>query len=144
MKKTFISGFLVILLIACGDKSAPANPTTNSIPNETEEKQTLGEPKRIVFTKGSTNSIEYFDLKVGESKQFVIGVSKGQDVIIGNGGDIEITMITKGKMTEETNDSTSYHGITTAGGDLVFEVKNTAKNKIESSVNVLIETNRTQ
>ena len=97
-------------------------------------------PKRISFTKGSTNAIEYFDLEVGESKKFVIGAAKGQDLTIGNGGDVKITMITKGKLVDETNDETSYNGTTIGGGDFIFEVTNTAKKKIKSSVNVMIQT----
>lgn len=118
--------------------NTPAN--ANKPANATAAKPAQSGPKRISFTKGSTNAIEYFELEVGESKQFVIGAAKGQDITIGNGGDLKITMITKGKMVDETNDSTSYNGTTTAGGDFVFEVTNTAKKKNKSSVNVIIET----
>lgn len=135
--------------VANNTANAPTNVanTTNTTntnatkpANTTAAKPAPSGPKRISFTKGSTNAIEYFDLEVGESKQFVIGAAKGQDLTIGNGGDLKITMITKGKMTNETNDSTSYNGTTTAGGDFVFEVTNTAKKKNKSSVNVMIET----
>lgn len=169
LKQTALISFLGLSLMACGGTPAPVNSnatnTTNTntanaanvtntanVPtnapanapantaNTTAAKPAPSGPKRINFTKGSTNAIEYFDLEVGESKQFVIGAAKGQDVTIGNGGDIKITMITKGKMVDETNDSSSYNGTTTAGGDFVFEVTNTAKKKIKSSVNVIIET----
>jgi hypothetical protein len=117
-----------------------ANVATNTPANTTAAKPAPSGPKRINFTKGSTNAIEYFELEPGEKKQFVIGAAKGQDVTIGNGGDLKIAMITKGKMVDETNDSTSYNGTTTAGGDFIFEVTNTAKKKNKSSVNVIIET----
>lgn len=120
--------------------AAPANTPANKPANAAAAKPAASGPKRISFTKGSTNAIEYFDLEPGEKKQFVIGAAKGQDVTIGNGGDIEIAMITKGKMVDESNDDTSYNGTTTAGGDFVFEVKNTAGKKIKSSVNVMIQT----
>jgi streptogramin lyase len=166
LKQTALISFLGLSLIACGGTPAPVNSNatntanvanttnasnaTNAVANTpanankpanaTAAKPAQSGPKRISFTKGSTNAIEYFELEVGESKQFVIGAAKGQDITIGNGGDLKITMITKGKMVDETNDSTSYNGTTNAGGDFVFEVTNTAKKKNKSSVNVIIET----
>lgn len=121
------------------------NPAANSAnvnktANTTAAKPAQSGPKRISFTKGSTNAIEYFDLEVGESKQFVVGAAKGQDLTIGSGGDLKFTMITKGKMVDETNDSTSYNGTTIAGGDFVFEVTNTATKKNKTSINVIIQT----
>jgi hypothetical protein len=164
-KKLLFIGSIGVFTIACGGNVAPVNPTTNSAANTnaanvtnaanttnttnvtankpantTAAKPAPSGPKRISFTKGSTNAIEYFDLEVGESKQFVIGAAKGQDLTIGNGGDLKVAMITKGKMVDETNDSTSYNGTTIAGGDFIFEVTNTAKKKNKSSVNVIIET----
>jgi hypothetical protein len=164
IKKTLFIGFTGLSLMACGGNTAPtnsanttanapANVVTNSTntasanvanankpANTTAAKPAPSGPKRISFTKGSTNAIENFELEVGESKQFVIGAAKGQDLTIGNGGDVKIRMLTKGKIVDETNDSTSYNGTTTAGGDFVFEVTNTAKKKNKSSVNVFIET----
>jgi hypothetical protein len=169
LKQTTLVSLLGLSLIACGGNTAPTNTTanapanvvanstnaasanvanvantntanTNKPANTTAAKPAPSGPKRISFTKGSTNAIEYFDLEVGESKQFVIGAAKGQDLTIGNGGDVKIKMLTKGKMVDETNDETSYNGTTTAGGDFIFEVTNTAKKKNKSSVNVIIET----
>jgi hypothetical protein len=169
LKRTIFIGFTGLSLMACGGNTAPTN-TTNSTAvntniavnssantaantpaniapantaapaNKTAAKPAPSGPKRISFTKGSTNAIENFELEVGESKQFVIGAAKGQDLTIGNGGDVKIKMLTKGKMVDETNDETSYNGTTTGGGDFVFEVTNTAKKKTKSSVNVIIET----
>jgi hypothetical protein len=168
LKRTLFIGFTGLSLMACGGNTAPTNTTANapanvvanstnaapanvanvaitntantSKPANTAAKPAPSGPKRISFTKGSTNAIENFELEVGESKQFVIGAAKGQDLTIGNGGDVKIKMLTKGKMVDETNDETSYNGTTTAGGDFVFEVTNTAKKKSKSSVNVIIET----
>jgi hypothetical protein len=162
-KRTILIGLTGLSLMACGGNVAPVNTnpaantpaanvanaanttnTANVAPNKpantTAAKPASSGPKRISFSKGSTNAIEYFELEPGEKKQFVIGAAKGQDVTIGNGGDIKIAMITKGKMVDETNDETSYNGTTIAGGDFVFEVTNTAKKKNKSSVNVIIET----
>ncbi len=161
IKKLAFIGFTGFSLMACGGNVAPVN--TNTIANTTSvanvanttntanisantpantpaAKPAPSGPKRISFSKGSTNAIEYFELEPGEKKQFVIGAAKGQDVTIGNGGDLKIAMITKGKMVDETNDSTGYNGTTTAGGDFIFEAVNTAKKKNKSSVNVIIET----
>lgn len=163
LKKTILIGFTGLSLMACGGNVAPvntnpaantpaanvanaanttntANVAANKPANTTAAKPAPSGPKRISFSKGSTNAIEYFELDPGEKKQFVIGAAKGQDVTIGNGGDLKIAMITKGKMVDETNDSTSYNGTTIAGGDFIFEVTNTAKKKNKSSVNVIIET----
>jgi hypothetical protein len=165
LKQTALASLLGLSLTACGGNTAPTNTPANasanvvanstnaapanvantntantSKPANTAAKPAPSGPKRISFTKGSTNAIENFELEVGEKKQFVIGAAKGQDVTIGNGGDVKIAMITKGKMVDETNDETSYNGTTTAGGDFIFEVTNTAKKKTKSSVNVIIET----
>jgi hypothetical protein len=166
IKKIALISLAGLSLTACGGNTAPTNTpanapanvvanSTNAAPanvantntantskpaNTTAAKPAPSGPKRISFTKGSTNAIENFELEVGEKKQFVIGAAKGQDLTIGNGGDVKIAMITKGKMVDETNDETSYNGTTTAGGDFIFEVTNTAKKKTKSSVNVIIET----
>jgi hypothetical protein len=161
IKKLAFISFAGFSLMACGGNVAPVNTNTtanttnvanvanttntanisaNKPANTTAAKPAPSGPKRISFSKGSTNAIENFELEVGESKQFVIGAAKGQDLTIGNGGDVKIRMLTKGKIVDETNDSTSYNGTTTAGGDFVFEVTNTAKKKNKSSVNVFIET----
>jgi hypothetical protein len=167
LKRIIFIGFTGLSLMACGGNTAPVAPANatanapanvapantapaNAAPvntanvakpaNTTAAKPAPSGPKRISFTKGSTNAIEYFELEPGEKKQFVIGAAKGQDLTIGNGGDVKIAMLTKGKIVDETNDSTSYNGTTTAGGDFVFEVTNTAKKKNKSSVNVIIET----
>jgi hypothetical protein len=161
IKKTLFIGFAGLSLMACGgnvptpntnptnanvainsvaNTTNTANISANKPANATAAKPAPSGPKRISFSKGSTNAIEYFELEPGEKKQFVIGAAKGQDVTIGNGGDLKIAMITKGKMVDETNDSTSYNGTTTAGGDFIFEAVNTAKKKNKSSVNVIIET----
>jgi hypothetical protein len=169
IKKIALISFAGLSLMACGGNVAPvntniaantntanvantantanttntanvANVAANKPANTTAAKPAPSGPKRISFTKGSTNAIEYFELEPGEKKQFVIGAAKGQDLTIGNGGDLKIAMITKGKMVDETNDETSYNGTTTAGGDFIFEVTNTAKKKNKSSVNVMIET----
>ena len=168
LKQTALISFLGLSLMACGGTTAPVNSNTNinanvansannaptntaNVANPTNTANankpanaTAAKPapsvKRISFTKGSTNAIEYFELESGESKQFVIGAAKGQDLTIGNGGDLKITMLTKNKMVDETNDSTSYNGTTIAGGDFIFQVTNTAKKKNKSSVNVMIQT----
>jgi hypothetical protein len=164
-KKLLFIGSIGLFAMACGGNVAPVNPTTNTAANTnaanvsnvsnaanttnvsankpantSAAKPAPSGPKRISFTKGSTNAVEYFELEPGEKKQFVIGAAKGQDVTIGNGGDLKVAMITKGRMVDETNDETSYNGTTTAGGDFVFEVTNTAKKKNKSSVNVIIQT----
>ncbi len=151
--------------MACGGNVAPVNTntvantnaanvanvnTTNvantaivatNKPANTAAKPAPSGPKRLNFSKGTSNTIEYFDLAPGEAKQFVVGAKSGQNLVVDNGGDgSQITLVTKGKTVDVTNEDGRIDATTTAGGDFVFEVKNTGKAKLKASVNVMIET----
>ncbi|MBX7170561.1 MAG: hypothetical protein K1X72_06355 [Pyrinomonadaceae bacterium] len=167
LKQTTLISFLGLSLMACGGTTTPVNsnaantantntakpantantaaPTnapanTNTPANSTAAKPASNEPKRLNFPKGTTNTIEYFDLEPGEAKQFVVGAAKGQNLVVDNGGDgSQITLITKGKTVDVTNEGGRLDATTTAGGDFVFEVKNTGKAKLKASINVMIE-----
>lgn len=124
--------------------NAPANaiasPNANTPMNATAAKPAESGPKRLNFPKGTTNTIENFDLAPGEAKQFVVGAAKGQNLVVDNGGDgSQITLLTKGKTVDVTNENGRLDATTTAGGDFVFEVKNTGKAKLKASINVMIE-----
>ena len=165
IKKLAFIGFTGFSLMACGGNVAPVNTntvantnaanvanvnTTNvantaivatNKPANTAAKPAPSGPKRLNFSKGTSNTIEYFDLAPGEAKQFVVGAKSGQNLVVDNGGDgSQITLVTKGKTVDVTNEDGRIDATTTAGGDFVFEVKNTGKAKLKASVNVMIET----
>lgn len=118
-----------------------ANAAANKPANTTAAKPADSAPKRLSFPKGTTNTVEYFDLEPGESKKFVVGAKSGQDLTIANAGEGgKTTMLTKGKLVDVTEDATTYNATTTGGGDFIFEVSNPTKKKIKASINVIIET----
>jgi hypothetical protein len=121
--------------------TASPNPANANNPtNEKPEKPAESTPKRLVFNKGTTNTIEYFDLAPGEGKKFVVGAKSGQNLVVANGGDgSQITLLTKGKTVDVTNEDGRLDATTIAGGDFIFEVKNTGKAKLKASINVIIE-----
>lgn len=165
LNKTVLIGFLAVTLMACGGTPAPVNSNAtntantntanvanttkppanapanaNTPANTTAAKPAPSEPKRINFSKGTTNTIENFDLEPGETKQFVVGAKSGQNLVVDNGGDgSQITLLTKGKTVDVTNEKGRLDATTTAAGDFVFEVKNTGKAKLKASINVIIE-----
>ena len=116
-----------------------ANATANANANTT--KPASSDPKRISFSKGADNTVENFDLEPGQSKKFVIGAKKGQDLTIADADQTaKITMLTKGKLVDVTDDPGNYNATTTADGDLVFEISNPTKKKIKAAINVMIIT----
>jgi hypothetical protein len=164
---TFLAG---LSLAACNSGTAPVNSTANTNaanatanapanapantanaanasnapvnkPANTAAKTAESGPKRLIFNKGTTNTIEYFDLEPGEAKQFVVGAKKGQDLTIASGGEGgKTTMLTKGKLVDITEEPNNYNATTIEGGDFVFEISNPTKKKIKASINVIIET----
>lgn len=162
LNKTLIISFLAVSLIGCGGTTAPVSNATNTTnantanvanttnttnkvinapANATAAKPAPSGPKRISFSKGSTNTIESFDLAPGEAKQFVVGAKSGQNLVVDDGGSgSQITLLTKGKTVDVTNEKGRLDATTTGGGDFIFEVKNTGKAKLKASVNVIIET----
>ena len=164
LKKTALIGLFGLALTACGGNTAPnSNQTDTANSNTTKPANTATSPtaapananapanttaakpeadgtKRLNFPKGTTNTIEYFDLEPGEAKQFVVGAKSGENLVVDNGGErSQITLLTKGKTVDVTNENGRLDATTTAGGDFVFEVKNTGKAKLKASINVIIE-----
>ena len=160
IKNLIFIGFAGFLLMACGGNTVTVNSNTavanttvptnaantantavNKPANTTATvKPAENEPKRLTFSKGTTNTIEYFDLEPGESKKFVVGAKTGQDLTIANAGEGgKTTMLTKGKLVDINEDATTYNATTTGSGDFVFEVSNPTKKKIKASVNVMIQ-----
>lgn len=127
--------------VAANAPAKTANAAANKPANTTAAKPADSAPKRLSFPKGTTNTVEYFDLEPGAAKKFVIGAKSGQDLTIANAGEGgKTTMLTKGKLVDVTEDETTYNATTTGGGDFIFEVSNPTKKKIKASINVMIVT----
>lgn len=122
----------------------PANTNTanaNTAANANAAKPAESGPKRISFSKGADNTVENFELEPGQSKKFVVGAKKGQDLTIADAEQgAKITMLTKGKLVDINDDLGNYNATTIADGDLVFEISNPTKKKIKASINVMIIT----
>lgn len=162
IKQIAIFAFASLCLMACGGTATntntnanaantaanakPANISTansNTSANANTTKPADGEPTRLSFKKGTDNTVENFDLEPGQSKKFVVGAKKGQDVTIADADKAaKITMITpaKGKLVDVTDELGNYNATTVADGDLVFEISNPTKKKIKAAINVMIVT----
>ncbi len=107
---------------------------------ETPEPAETG-PKRIRFARGSSEGKVDVGLAPGESQRFVIGVSEGQYLWI----EVEdfrptIRMITTSKVTDvtENEQDNTYNALTSANGDIVFEIRNDTRSSIKTSFTVSI------
>lgn len=164
IKQIIIFAFASLCLMACGGTATNTNTNTNAnaantaanakpantnavnantAANANTAKPVDGEPTRLSFKKGTDNTVENFDLEPGQSKKFVVGAKKGQDVTIADADKAaKITMITpaKGKLVDVTDEIGNYNATTVADGDLVFEISNPTKKKIKAAINVMIVT----
>lgn len=162
IKQITTFAFASLCFIACGGTTSNTNTTANAAntaanakPANTNTANTNAntnantaapandEPKRLSFKKGTDNTVETFDLEPGQSKKFVVGAKKGQDVTIADADKAaKITMITaaKGKLVDVTDELGNYNATTVADGDLVFEISNPTKKKITAAINVMIVT----
>ena len=164
IKQIAIFAFASVCLMACGGTATNTNTNANAnaankvanttaantntanantAANANAAKPADGEPTRLSFRKGTDNTVENFDLEPGQSKKFVVGAKKGQDVTIADADKAaKITMITsaKGKLVDVTDELGNYNATTIADGDLVFEISNPSKKKIKAAINVMIVT----
>jgi hypothetical protein len=119
-----------------------ANPNNvanaNKSANTTAAKPAQNTPKRVSFAAGKSEGKESLSLTAGESKQFVVGAKSGQIFMVDTDSkDIEITMI-KGKDSAQMKEPGHYDSTLIADGDFVFQVKNTSKKEVKTSMNVII------
>ena len=108
--------------------------------NATATKPAESGPKRIAFGAGKSESTENLTLAAGESKQFVIGAKTAQILMIdAESIDAKISLI-KGKVAKEATLEEPGHYDTTLleNGDFVFEVKNTSKSELKTSIKIII------
>jgi hypothetical protein len=165
LKKIIGISLTSLLIISCGGNSVTNNsnataPTNNgnvanAVSNTTNTANTANSvkpanttavkpaetgPKRIAFAKGKSEGTENVTLAVGESKKFVVGAKNGQILMIEAASQDTKISVTKGKVaTNATKEEPGYYDTTLLGdGDFVFEVKNTSKTELKTSINVII------
>lgn len=110
----------------------------NKPANATAAKPAESGPKRVSFAAGKSEGNENVSLAAGESKQFVVGAKNGQIFMVdADSKDLEITMV-KGKDTAQKKEPGYYDSTLLADGDFVFQVKNTSKKEVKSSVKIII------
>lgn len=118
----------------------PAAVNANKPTNTTAAKPAESGPKRISFAAGKSEGKESVSLKAGELKQFVVGAKSGQIFMVDTDSkNLEITMV-KGKVaTDATLIEPGHYDTTLLGdGDFVFQVKNTSKTEVKTSMSVVI------
>jgi hypothetical protein len=168
MKKLLFIGSIGLFAMACGGNTATVNknanvaniaanaPTnvantanvanttnTNSAnankpANTTVAKPLPSGPKRVAFASGKSEGKESLSLAAGEMKQFVVGAKTGQIFMVdADSKDLEITMV-KGKDSAQMKEPGHYDSTLLANGDFVFQVKNTSKKEVKTSLNIII------
>jgi hypothetical protein len=116
--------------------NTPANTAPNA--NSASEKPGATGPKRVSFAAGKSEGTESLTLAAGETKQFVVGAKLGQIFMADTDSkDIEITMV-KGKDSAQMKEPGHYDSTLLADGDYVFQVKNTSKKEVKTSMTVTI------
>ncbi len=95
-------------------------------------------PKRISFGKGANWGAVNITLAAGASQKFVVGAKSGQIMEVEVSSKETSVNLIKGK-AETTEDFGFLNAELQATGDYVFEVKNSTKKEIKTSVKVTIE-----
>jgi ABC-type glycerol-3-phosphate transport system substrate-binding protein len=157
-KKTFLILLFALFAAACGGNSGAGNSAnavnsngaasgsnTNVAPSATPNantNQTNSAPKRIAFNKGANWGAVNMTLAAGAAQKFVVGAKSGQTMDVeASSKDVSINLV-KGK-AETTEDFGFLTAELRANGDYVFEVRNSTKKEIKTSVKVTIEGGKT-
>ncbi len=158
VKKIVFIKFIAFLLIACGGNQATnsninsnvvaisgnvianvnvANASVNTNANIAKP-AVDNSPKRMSFGKGKNWGSSNIILPAGGSQRFIVSAKSGQimDVEVSS-KDTSVNLI-KGK-AQTTEDFGYLNAELQANGDYVFEVKNSTKKEIKTSVKVTIE-----
>jgi hypothetical protein len=161
LKTTLLMIVLSLILTACGAKMEVNTNTTNAIPNSpvTTVNSNTGNasagsnsnankpvkpadnsPKRITFNKGANWGAMNITLAPGAAQKFVVGAKKGQTMDVEVSSKETSVNLIKGK-AQTTEDFGYLNAELQANGDYIFEVKNSTKKEIKTSVKVTIESN---
>jgi hypothetical protein len=127
MKKKLVSIISVGLLIYAISLNAQSKSKEDS------------KPQRVTFASGKSEADESISLKAGESKKFVVNAKTGQIFMAtSDSKDLEIKML-KGKDTAQMKEPGHYDSTLLANGDYIFQVKNTSKKEVKTSVKIIID-----
>jgi hypothetical protein len=146
VKKVLLMGLAGLSLIASGADLAAANTNnaattnTNAVAENPAKtaKSVIAAPKRVKFVPGQSEAKESVSLKAGETKRFVVRGRIGQIFMVdADSKDLEIKMV-KGKDSAQLMEPGRYDSTLIANGDFVFQVKNTSKGEVQSSLKILI------
>lgn len=167
MKKIIFIAFISSFLLACGNNPATnsntntnlggagggntantnvsnantANANTNS--NANAKPAVDNSPKRISFGKGQNWGTSNVTLAPGGTQLFVISAKSGQTMDVESSSKDVAINLRKGK-AETTEDFGYLNAELQSNGDFVFEVKNTTKKEVKTSIKVTIEGGNTK
>lgn len=158
-KFLLLTAFFVIFLNGCTSQSQPDNQnaasgaaaTANNNTAPTDSKNTTNaaaspapsqkpadsSPKRIAFNKGANWGAVNITLGAGEAQKFIIGAKSGQTMEVEVSSKETSVNLLKGK-AETTEDFGFLNAELQSNGDYVFEVKNSGKKEVKTSVKVTI------
>ena len=165
-KKLFLLVLIGSFLMACGAKvetnsnnsnaaSGPATNATNPAANtnaNTPNSNTANaatkpaednSPKRISFSKGANWGTANVTLAPNAMQLFVISAKSGQTMDVESSSKDVAINLRKGK-AETTEDFGFLNAELQSNGDFVFEVKNTSKKEVKTSIKVTIEGGNTK
>lgn len=126
--------------IAAGGNVAPNVNVANTTPNANAAVKPAvdNSPKRMAFGKGQNWGTSNITLPAGGTQRFIVSAKAGQTMDVEVSSKETSVNLIKGKaQTEE--DFGFLTAQLQANGDYVFEVKNSTKKEIKTSVKVTIE-----
>jgi hypothetical protein len=161
-KKLFFISFMAWFLTACGGGSATnTNVNVNANTNATAASGNVApnvnaaniantvnanaakpsvdnSPKRMSFGKGQNWGTSNITLPAGGTQRFIVSAKSGQTMDVEVSSKETSVNLVKGK-AQTTEDFGYLNAELQATGDYVFEVKNSSKKEIKTSVKVTIE-----
>lgn len=161
LKKIFFIGLIGSFLFACGSNPATnvnstnvnSNPvgagnvanTTNTSANANANNANVAakpavdnSPKRIAFSKGANWGATNITLAPGASQKFVVNAKSGQTMDVEVSSKETSVNLIKGK-AQTTEDFGFLSAELQTNGDYIFEVRNSTKKEVKTSVKVTIE-----
>ena len=126
------------IVAASGNAIVNANNSTNANANANSKPLVDNSPKRIAFGKGSNWGALNVTLPAGGTQKFVVSAKSGQTMDVEVSSKETSVNLIKGK-AQTTEDFGYLNAELQANGDYVFEVKNSSKKEIKTSVKVTIE-----
>ena len=162
-KKLFTISLISSFLMACGGSVATNTANTNIVSGSGNTANTTNtaantnvatpnsnaanaatkpavdnSPKRIAFSKGANWGATNITLAPGAAQKFVVGAKSGQTMDVEVSSKETSVNLIKGK-AETTEDFGFLSAELQANGDFVFEVRNSTKKEIKTSVKVTVE-----